>query len=243
MRYKHIIMLGLMLSLLSLVLYLVNYWIFGDAHHLVTTFGEHLAFMPIYIFITAVVAEQLLWRSQKNELSRRTNALVGTFFNEIGFDIIRILTKHDSNFPTLKAKIQLDNDGDLSLFKSIHELAETYTYGAPKGTADIEEIGELLIAKKDFMLILMSNASLIEKDEFSELLLAINHVYEALKTLGDISKLDQELIDHLHQDLEKVYRCLIGVWADYLAFIGKEDPYLYKLAIEQSRSIHATDRK
>ena len=239
MRYKNIIMLGIMLSIFSAILYFANFLMFGDAHHLVKSFSEELAFMPVYIFITAVVAERLLWRSEKNEISRRTNALVGTFFNEIGYDIIKILIKYDSNFNTLKSKIKFDKGWDAGTVKSIHKLATSYVYGAPKGIDDVLEIGELLIARKDFLLILMSNASLIEKDEFSELLLAVNHIYEALKTMGDVSNMSQELIDHIHSDIEKVYRCLIGVWSSYLSTIEKEDPYLYKLTIEQSERIRS----
>ena len=239
MRYKNTIMLGVMLSIFSTVIYFLNYLIFGDAHHLFQVFGEEMAFMPVYVFITAVVAEQLLSRSEKNEISRRTNALVGTFFNEIGYDIIRVLIKYDSNFQELNSKIQFDKGLDSSTVKIIHKLAGAYKYGAPKGVEDMLEMGELLMSKKDFMLILMSNASLIEKDEFSELLLAVNHIYEALKTIGEISSLSQELIDHVHSDLQKVYRCFIRVWASYLLFIEKEDPFLYKLAVEQSRMIRS----
>jgi len=243
MRYKYIFTLGIMLSIFSAVLYFVNFLLFGDAHHLLTAFGEELAFMPVYIFITAVVAEQLLWRSQKNEISRRTNALVGTFFNEIGHDIIRILTKYDSNFGKLKSKVQLDKSWDPSRIKDIHKMAAAYKYGAPEGIEDILEIGDLLNAKKDFILILMSNASLIEKDEFSELLLSVNHIYEALKTMGDLSGISQELIDHIHGDIERVYKNLMVVWSGYLSAIEKEDPYLYKLAIEQSERIRSGAHK
>ncbi len=237
MRYKHTIILGIILSMFTLALYFINYLIFGEAHHLVQTFGEELAFMPLYVFITAVVAEQLLWRSEKNEISRRTNALVGTFFNELGYDIIKILTKHDNNFAQLNSKIQLDKGWDPAAVKSIHKMSESYKYGAPQGIEDFLEMGQLLGSRKDFLLIMMSNASLIEKDEFSELLLAVNHIYEAMKTIEDTSIMDKDFIDHVHGDLQNVYRCFIKVWASYLLFIEKEDQYLFKLAVEQSKRI------
>jgi hypothetical protein len=239
MRYKFIIILGVILSISTLALYFINYLIFGDAHYLIKSFSDKLAFMPIYVFITVVVAEQLLRQSEKNEIARRTNALVGTFFNELGYDIIRILTKYDSNFSALNHTIQFDNGWDASKVKKIHKLAESYIYGAPKGIEDVLEIGQLLMEKKDFLLILMSNASLIEKDEFSELLLAVNHIYEALKTMGDVSDMSDDLVEHVHSDIEKVYRCLIRVWASYLSIIEKEDPYLYRLTIEQSKKIRS----
>jgi len=97
-RYKYIITLGVILFIFSAVLYVMNYFFFGDAHHLVRVFCEELAFMPVYVFIVAVVAERLLWRSERHEIARRTNALVGTFINEIGYDIMKILIRYDQQF-------------------------------------------------------------------------------------------------------------------------------------------------
>lgn len=239
MKHKSIIMLGAMLTIFSALLYFVNYLFFGDADHLLKVFGEELAFMPIYIFITAVVAEHLLNRSQRNEISRRTNSLIGTFFNEIGYDIIRILTKYDSNFSKLDLQIHFENGFSTETIKNIKKIADTHIYGAPEGIGDVLEIGQLMNEKKDFLLIMMSNASLIEKDEFSKLLLSVNHIYEALKTIGDSSNMEQELIDHLHSDLQNMYRYLIGVWSGYLSMIEKEDPYLYKITLEQSKRIRS----
>jgi hypothetical protein len=234
MNMKRTVLLGIMLFLFSVVLYFLNFLLYGDAHHLMEAFTEELAFMPVYVFITAVFAERMLSRSEKAEMSRRTNALVGTFYNEIGYDIVKKLIKFDSNSETLNTKISIDSGLDPQKAKAIHRLAETYTYGAPKGKEDILEIGDLLSAKKDFMLIMMSNASLLEKDEFSELLLSVNHIHEALKTIDDISAISDALVDHFHSDLQKAYRCLIGVWVSYLSFIKKEDPYLYMLAIAKN---------
>lgn len=234
MNMKRTVLLGIMLFLFSVVLYFLNFLLYGDAHHLMEAFTEELAFMPVYVFITAVFAERMLSRSEKAEMSRRTNALVGTFYNEIGYDIVKKLIKFDSNSGTLNTKISIDGGLDPQKVKSIHRLAETYTYGAPKGKEDILEIGDLLSAKKDFMLIMMSNASLLEKDEFSELLLSVNHIHEALKTIDDISAIRDDLVDHFHSDIEKAYRSLIGVWVSYLSFIEKEDPYLYMLAIAKN---------
>jgi len=112
-----------------------------------------------------------------------------------------------SNFASIKANIQFDDGWDLSKVNNIHKLAETYIYGGAGGESRyLGNLGNYLAAKKDFMLILMSNASLIEKDEFSELLLAVNHINEALTTIGDCSDISKELIDHLHEDLQKIYR-------------------------------------
>jgi hypothetical protein len=51
--------------------------------------------------------------------------------------------------------------------------------------------------------------------------------------------MSDDLVEHVHSDIEKVYRCLIRVWASYLSIIEKEDPYLYRLTIEQSKKIRS----
>jgi hypothetical protein len=234
MNIKRTVFLGAMLFLFSTVLYFLNYLLYGDAYHLLQLFTEELAFMPVYVFITAVFAERMLTRSEKAEMSRRTNALVGTFYNEIGYEMVVKLIKFDSNFETLRSRISIDSEWDASKAKAVKKLVDTHRYGAPEGREDIREIGELLSSRKDFMLIMMSNASLLEKDEFSELLLSVNHIHEALKAIDDISLMSDDLVDHFHGDMEKAYRCLIKVLVSYLSFIKNEDPYLYMLAVEKN---------
>ena len=230
-KYKEILKIGVALFSLSAVLYFINYLMFGDAHHLFVLIAEELAYMPIYIFIILVVAETALSSREKQEISRKTNALVGTFYTEVGYELIRIITKYDKDCDKIKRELVNVENWDAVKTKTFIASAYQHQYCAPKGTEDLVIIKDLMLQKKDFMLELMSNTSLIEKDEFSELLLAVNHVLEEFRTRGELSTFDSADIGHLHVDVERAYRHLINGWVMYMMHLEKEYPYLFKLAL------------
>jgi len=230
-EYIQEIKTGVVLIAFSSLLYLINYLMFGDAHHLIIVIAEDLAFMPIYVFITAVIAERLLTKKEKMEMSRKMNALVGIFFTEIGYEMIKIITGFDKDFYKIKNELIDVENWDESKAKHIRGIVEHHKYYAPEGCGDLYVMKDLILAKKDFMLELMSNSSLIEKDEFSELLLAVNHILEEFRTRGEIATLDNADIDHLHIDIERAYRHLINGWVTYMLHLEKEYPFLYNLAV------------
>lgn len=230
-KYNSIVKIGAVLFALSAVLYFINYLMFGDAHHLFVVFAEELAYMPIYIFIILVVAEKALRSREKEEMARKTNALVGTFFTEVGYELIRIMTKYDKDCDRVKNELKDIENWDVAKTKVFLNSVDQHKYCAPKGTDDLVIIKELMLQKKDFMLELMSNSSLIEKDEFSDLLLAANHILEEFKTRGEISGFDEAAVGHLHVDVERAYRHLIKSWVLYMMHLEKEYPYLHKLAL------------
>lgn len=230
-KYNDIVKAGMYLFPLSAALYLINYLMFGEAHQLFVKFAEEIAFMPIYIFIILVVAERALSSVEKKEMARKTNALVGTFFTEVGYELIRIMTKYDKDCDRVKNELKEIENWDVAKTKGFLKSVDQHKYCAPKGTADLVIIKELMLQKKDFMLELMSNSSLIEKDEFSELLLAVNHILEEFRTRGEISGFDEAAVGHLHVDVERAYRHLIKSWVLYMMHLEKEYPYLHKLAL------------
>ena len=230
-KYNDIIKIGAVLFALSGVLYFINYLMFGDSHHLFVVFAEELAYMPIYIFIILVVAEKALSSREKQEIARKTNALVGTFFTEVGYELIRITTRFDKDCEKVKSELKNIENWDAAKRKAFIASVEQHKYCAPKGTEDLVIIKDLMLRNKEFMLDLMSNTNLIKKDEFSELLLAVNHILEEFRTRAEISTFDSSDIGHLHVDVERAYRRLMSSWVMYMMHLEKEYPYLYKLAL------------
>lgn len=230
-KYNDIIKIGALLLGISAVLYLINYIMFGDAHHLFVVFAEEIAYMPIYIFIILVVAEKAISSREKKDMARKTNALVGTFFTELGYELIMIITRFDGDCEKVKSELKNIESWDDAQKKKFIANVDQHKYCAPKGTEDLVIIKDLMLQKKDFMLELMSNTSLIEKDEFSELLLAVNHVLEEFRTRGEISTFDSAATGHLHVDVERAYRHLMASWVFYMMHLEKEYPYLHKLAL------------
>lgn len=230
-EYIHIIKTGATLIGFSAVLYFINYLLFGDAHHLLVVIAEELAFMPIYVFITAVIAERLLTKKEKLEMSRKMNALVGTFFTEMGYEMIKVITNFDGNYYKIKNELIDVEHWNEAKAKHIRTIANSHRYLGPEDNEDIYVIKKLMLDKRQFMLDLMSNSSLIEKDEFSELLLSVNHILEEFRTRGEISDFTEEDLEHLEFDIKRAYSHLINGWVNYMLHLQKEYPYLYVLGL------------
>jgi len=238
-KYRHVIEIGAILLSFSLVLYFINFLIFGDIHHILLVMSEELAFMPIYVFITAVIAERLLARKEKLELARKMNALVGVFFSEMGNDMIRKLARFDLKFDRIQKEFTAVAEWDEEKSKYIRGILMEHESGIKDGNNDLNDIKTFMLSKKDFMLDLLSNISLIEKDEFSDLLLSVNHVVEEFKLRGDLSTYSKADVAHLHIDLERAYKHLISEWISYMLYLKKEYPYLYNLAVRANPFVTA----
>lgn len=66
---------------------------------------------------------------------------------------------------------------------------------------------------------------------FSQLVLALFHLYEELQLRQDLNKLNPNDLAHLTGDLRRTYLLLSEQWIDYLYHIKESTPYLYSLAI------------
>lgn len=238
-KYKFVIETGAILVLLSAALYFINYLIFGDLHQILKAFAEELAFMPVYVFITAVIAERLLARKEKLDLERKMNALVGTFFSEMGNDLIKIMIKLDLNFDKIREEFSDISKLDDERGKYMKGILLEHEAGIKNTSGDLKEIREYVLSKKDFMLTLLSNVSLIEKDEFSDLLLSVNHLIEEFKLRGDLATYSKPDIVHMHNDIERAYKHLIREWINYMIYLNREYPYLYNLAVRANPFVTA----
>ncbi|MFA9398983.1 MAG: hypothetical protein ACERKV_12075, partial [Clostridiaceae bacterium] len=92
-RNKWRIKLGVVLLLVSFVLYFINYLIFHDIEHIVTFFTEDLAFIPIEILVVTLIVEEIIDKREKQQLMEKMNMIVGVFFTEMGTGILEFCTK------------------------------------------------------------------------------------------------------------------------------------------------------
>ena len=95
----------------------------------------------------------------------------------------------------------------------------------------LTNIRDLLINKREFIVGLINNPNLLEKEEFSGLLNAILHLDEELEHRPDLSKVSDIDFNHLNGDMQRVYNKLIHEWIYYLRYLNKHYPYMIALII------------
>ena len=95
----------------------------------------------------------------------------------------------------------------------------------------LTNLRDLLISKRELLISFMNNSNLLEKDEFTSLILAIFHLDEELEHRSDLSNVRDADFNHLNGDMKRIYSKLIHEWIYYLSYLNKHYPYMISLAI------------
>src|SRR5659263_187357 len=96
------ILLGLILALLSAILYFVHYLIFRDAHHIFLYLIGDIAFLPIEVLFVTLIIDRVLSVREKKTMLEKLNMVIGAFFSEVGLKLIYLFEEFDLNAAAIK---------------------------------------------------------------------------------------------------------------------------------------------
>lgn len=65
------------------------------------------------------------------------------------------------------------------------------------------------------------------------MLWAVFHVADEVQT-RDLHALSQADLDHLNEDILRVYQLLLFEWIGYIRYLRTDYPYLYQIALRKS---------
>ncbi|MGB9937205.1 MAG: hypothetical protein ACPK7O_05745 [Methanobacterium sp.] len=229
--------LGGILILLSSVLYLSNYFIFHNAHELEFLFLIDMAYIPLEVLFVILIVEWAISEREKQNLLQKLNMVIGSFFSEVGTDLLKGISDFDPDTNKIREKLIItDNWREEDFTEAIKVISEfDYTLNIGKDNPDsikyLEELKSFLIQKRDFMLRLLDNPNLLEHDTFTDLLWAVFHITEELENRDDLRNLPQVDYAHLANDVERAYSLIINEWLQYMEHLKENYPYLFSLAI------------
>ena len=233
-KYKWQIRLGAILISLSTFFYLIHYYIFHDAYTILFYLLSSIAFIPIDVFLVTVVIDKLIDRREKQSLLQKLNMVIGIFFSEVGTELLRVCTSADSNIEAINRKMLVTSEWCQEEFKDIKKDIKNYEYQVDIKMVDKLYIKEFLNSKRDFLLSLLGNPSLLEHDSFTELLQAVFHLQEELLSRVDINEISKEDEAHLEIDIMRAYRLLAYEWLVYMEFLKNNYPYLFYTAMKNN---------
>ena len=95
----------------------------------------------------------------------------------------------------------------------------------------METLGDLLASKREFIINMINNPNLLEKEEFTELVNAILHLDEELEHRKDLTLVTDTDFGHLNGDMKRVYDKLVYEWVYYLKYLYKNYPYMIALVV------------
>ena len=227
---------SILMVILIIIIYGSNYLVLGDGEHIISYVWTHLGFIPVDILVVAFILDEIIERKEKEAMLEKLDMLMSTFFSEVGNELISQLSsanKYKANTEYLKS---IKNWDDKDYENKLKELKNTtIDFQADITPENREEflsnLSDLLVSKREFIINLINNPNLLEKEEFTGLINAILHLDEELEHRKDLSLVTDADFAHLNGDMHRVYNKLIHEWVYYLRYLNKHYPYMIALII------------
>lgn len=229
--------LPITLTMLSLILYVIRWTAFsGEALHneMVRFLIGDLAFLFLQVLIVTLLLEAMLRKREREAFKEKLNMIVGAFFSETGFDLLRMIVRIDRTLPQIKPSIAPVAHWSEADYLSARTIFREYEAVLEPQSEQLAELRSYLHARKDSILMLLTNQALLEHEQFTDLLWSITHLAEELEARSDLLHLPDSDVSHLTVDILRAYRLLGDEWLDYLAHLKKNYPYLFSLALRNS---------
>jgi hypothetical protein len=209
---------------------------YGDIHPESTT-GKMMAILIILtgtgLFggMVASVTELLLNRRERRARLEKLHMVIGAFFSEVGSTLLVYFSDFDDRLEQIKGDLVVRGDWTDAQFQEVAGRIRGYDYHVDAAKVDFEHLRAFLAARRDFLLRLLENPSLMEHETFTDLLLAVFHLTEELTHRRKVTDLPASDQAHLAGDVKRIYGLLVHQWLDYLHYLKVNYPYLFSLAI------------
>ncbi|MDD3520231.1 MAG: hypothetical protein PHU65_03220 [Actinomycetota bacterium] len=228
------LVLAIILIIISLSVYTINFLIFRDSRNIFFYFFMDLAFLPLNVLFVTLLLDSLLNQRERKSKLYKLNMVIGAFFSEVGITLLARHRKFDSKSGDIAYelnKISSWKKNDYIAFKNNITKYESRL----NLTCDNEvEIKLFLLEKRDFLLRLLENPNLLEHETFTELLWAVFHITEELSCRNSFDNQPESDLNHIKGDFKRAYNLLIKEWISYLEHLKISYPYLYSLALRQN---------
>jgi len=225
------VILSAVLILISFGLYMLQFMIFKDAHSIFEYLLSNIAFLPIQVLFVTLIINQLLGNREKRAKLKKMNMVIGTFFNEVGSELLKMFLRFEKNEKGLKAVVLHDRRWADKDFSRLHGQLSGFPYDIDSRGGNLPELKIFLIARRTFLLSLLGNTNLLEHDKFTDLLWAVFHMTDELVHREDFAGLPEADLQHLAQDLRRAFHLLVLEWLAYMRHLKHDYPYLFSLAI------------
>jgi len=230
-RFSFIIYLAIAFVALSGIAYLIHYLIFRDIHHIFIYMVGDLAFLPLEVLLVVFIIERLLARRERQAKLEKLNMVMGSFFSELGNHLLQDLLKHFDNRLEISRHLNITESWTKKDFQKAVGFAHHLRVEVDCRNIDLGELKALLAQKREFLLTMLGNPSLLEHDRFTDLLWAITHLDEELEVRPSLIDLPDKDLEHLAGDIRRLYDHLVSEWLDYVQHLKSNYPFLFSLIL------------
>ncbi|MBI5101477.1 MAG: hypothetical protein HZB33_06555 [Nitrospirae bacterium] len=233
--------LAVSLLLLSSAMYFAQLIIFRKPEDTFFYMLQDIAFVPIQVLIVSLIVERILNEREKAALLKKMNMLIGTFYSEVGSDLIKHCSRFSPDLSELARHLLVTGHWTDRDFEKARALAASTNPHLDSTRDDLTKVREFLESKRGFLLSLLANPNLLEHDAFTDLLWAVFHLLEELTSRTTLTDLPRADFEHLSVDMKRAFLLLLTEWLSYMKHLKKDYPYLFSLAVRMNpMDIHAS---
>jgi hypothetical protein len=215
----------------SALTYTIHFLIFRDLHHIFIYMIGDIAFLFLDVLVVILFIERLLTRRDKKALMNKLNMVIGTFFSEVGLELLRKFSFFVRNAQRLEKELEIKPEWNKKDFRKAIAAARNFSYEIKIEKSDLSHLRDFLLSKRSFMLRLLENPNLLEHERFTDLLWAIFHLTEELAFRQDmLEALPESDYQHLAGDLKRTYSQITSEWMSYTEHLKESYPFLFSLA-------------
>jgi hypothetical protein len=227
-----LVRISLVFIALSAALYAAHVLVFRDPYHTFFYLVEDLAFLFLNVLLVIVLLERLLARREKRQIMKKLNMVIGTFFSEVGLELLRRFSSHTANAADLAPALDIEPAWARADFERARNAARRFSYDIRIPPAELARLKAFLAEKRSFLVMLLENPNLLEHDRFTDVLWAVFHLAEELSfRRGDLAALPEADLQHLMTDSRRAYAAVTTEWLAYVEHLKGEYPYLFSLAV------------
>ena len=230
-RFTWQVWVGIALVILSIFFYVIHYAVFRDPHHIFIYMVGDIAFVFFEVLLVTMVIHRLFSEREKRIKLEKLNMVVGAFFSEIGTRLLARFSDLDPGLDEIKKHLIVTGDWSEHEFISVRNRLIIYNYRIDIQKVDLEDLRNLLLANRDFLLRLLESPNLLEHESFTRLLQAVFHLVDELTARKQLSQLPASDLAHIADDIKRAYTLLARQWLEYMKHLKDIYPYLFSLAM------------
>ncbi|MBF0477985.1 MAG: hypothetical protein HQL26_00740 [Candidatus Omnitrophica bacterium] len=216
---------------LAIFFYIINFMIFHDSRDIFFYLTNDIAFLFLQVWLVTIVIQSILTERDKKDKMRKLNMVIGTFFSEVGRELLKTLATADATSETIAKHLSIPDNWSDTKIRDLLRTVDNYNASVDSRLCKLDCLKTFLLEKRSFVLTLLSNGNLLEHEIFTNILWAVLHMEEELNFRPSLTNLSSEDFAHLSGDINRVYAHLIKEWARYMYHLRKSYPYLFSLEI------------
>lgn len=216
---------------LAIICYGLEYTLFQDADAVIQSILEESGFTFLSVILVSLIIDRVLVFREKASQMKKLNMVIGSFFSEVGTELLLLIADFDANMPQLSQQLVITAEWTQKDFSRVQEYLKNHQADISVPEGNLETLRSLLHNYRQFLLSLLQNPNLMEHESFTDLLWALFHLTEELVNRRELDKLSQEDNKHISGDIARTYKSLISEWLDYMSHLKHDYPYLFSFEI------------